>query len=138
MNFKELIFKTITVNHVEKYANIYIHSDPNFDPEDGLLTVGKNLLQIGLQNTDPKHQVFDRDIVELFDWGSSASNDPIMVAEIYWDTQYLSWNYFVNSDDYRQFGSADIDDYDRWRTNPNTINNALIPVGYELRTFYKV
>jgi hypothetical protein len=138
MKYTDLTYKTITVNHEEKYVNVYIHTVPSLDTGDGLLTLASNLLSIGLNVDDPKHQVFDGDIAELFDWGANSSEDPIAIVEICWDTQLLGWSYFVNSEDYRQFGDPEINDYDRWRTSPRTINNKHIPEGYEIRTHYSL
>jgi len=140
MRLEDLIFKTITLNREKNYANVFIHDIPweVGNGYDDLETVALNLVSIGLETSDPKDQVFDGDIVELFDWGHDSSDKPIQIAEVYWDTQLLGWEYFVNPEDHRQFGDGEIDGHDKWRTNPKTINNKHIPEGYEIRIFYKL
>lgn len=120
MKFKDLKFKTITVNHVEKFVNVYLHTDPNFVPEDGLLTLAKNLLHV-------KDDVYDSDIVEIFD----NKGKVIAILQIEWNNQSLQWNLIKNGD-YRLYEDC-IDNL--YYAEFKTINNSYIPVGYEIRNY---
>lgn len=119
MKFKDLKYKTITVNHIEKFVNVYLHTDPNFVPEDGLLTLAKNLLHV-------KDDVYDSDIVEALDMIRKTKS----ILQVEWNNQSCRYELIKNVDDYRQFGDA-IDDL--YFADAKTINNINIPVGYEIR-----
>jgi len=74
-----------------------------------------------IPNLDARNskELYDGDVVDLYDWGMKSSDDKIGKAVIEWDDQFKQW-------DYRMIEGGMIDDrYDIWRAGRVLITNII-------------